>query len=62
MQVKFIGENDPRALIHGKIYTVIEKEYGWYLIKNESGKAYMYPPSSFEVVKNSRRQIKIFCK
>ncbi|MCB6364693.1 hypothetical protein LI291_00595 [Intestinibacillus massiliensis] len=50
MQVKYIGENDPRALITGKVYPVIATEYGWYLIKNESGKAYMYPPSSFEVM------------
>ena len=50
MQVKYIGENDPRALITGKVYPVIATEYGWYPIKHESGKAYMYPPSSFEVM------------
>ena len=52
MKVQYIGENDPRVLVTGKVYKVIDVEYGWYLIRNESGKAYMYPPSSFVVVEN----------
>lgn len=52
MKVRYIGENDPRVLLSGKVYKVIDVEYGWYLIRNESGKAYMYPPSSFEIVEN----------
>lgn len=50
MQVKYVGENDPRVLITGKIYPVMAVRYGWYLIKNESGKALMYPPTSFVVM------------
>lgn len=56
MQVKYIGENDPRTLLTGKVYPVIATEYGWYLIKNESGKAYMYPPSSFVVQEQAARE------
>ena len=59
MQVKYIGENDPRTLITGKVYKVIATEYGWYLIKNESGKAYMYPPSSFVPVGAVERENEI---
>lgn len=47
MQVRYVGENDPRVLITGKIYSVLSVQYGWYQIRNESGKAFMYPPSSF---------------
>ena len=50
MQVKYVGENDPRVLITGKIYPVMAVRYGWYLIKNEGGKALMYPPTSFVVM------------
>ncbi|MGE4548583.1 MAG: hypothetical protein AB7C89_03400 [Intestinibacillus sp.] len=50
MQVKYVGRNDPRVLITGKVYPVIMVQCGWYLIKNESGKAFMYPPSSFVVM------------
>lgn len=50
MQVKYIGDNDPRALITGKVYPVMDVQFGWYLIKNESGDMFMYPPSSFMVM------------
>lgn len=50
MQVRYVGENDSRVLIKGKVYPVITVQYGWYLIRNESGKAFMYPPSSFAAI------------
>ena len=57
MKVKFLGESDPLALLHDKVYEVVSVERGWYRIVDELGAeaddglpGYLYPPSAFEVV------------
>ena len=50
MKVKFIGENDPLALLNGKIYNVISIEKKWYRIIDETNDDYLYPPELFEIV------------
>lgn len=56
MKVKFIGESDPLALLHGKEYEVLAVEKGWYRIIDETGSedgeeypGYLYPPEAFEL-------------
>lgn len=57
MKVKFIGEDDPLALLHGKIYEVLSVEKDWYRIIDEEGvyegeelPGYLYPPQAFEII------------
>lgn len=57
MKVKFIGDSDPLALLHGKEYEVIAVEDGWYRIIDETGSdddeelsGYLYPPEVFEII------------
>lgn len=50
MKVKFIGEDDPLALLNNKIYNVISVEKGWYRIVDETEEDYLYPPEAFEIV------------
>lgn len=51
MKVKFIGEDDPLALLNGKTYEVESVEDGWYRITDETKEDYLYPPEAFEIVK-----------
>jgi hypothetical protein len=53
LNVKFIGESDPLALLKNKIYKVISIEKGWYRIKDETGEDYLFPPEAFEIVKSN---------
>ena len=58
MKVKFIGENNPLALLNGKIYDVISIERDWYRIidedpnidPSETVPGYLYAPELFEIV------------
>lgn len=52
MKVRFIGEDDPLALRHGKIYDVeaVDPKAGWYAIVDETHEEYAYPPELFEIV------------
>ncbi len=50
MKVKFIGEDDPFALLNGKIYEVNSIEQGWYRVVDETKEDYLYPSEAFEVV------------
>lgn len=50
MIVKFIGQSDPLALLHGKDYEVLSVECGWYRVIDETNEDYLYPPQAFEVV------------
>lgn len=50
MKVKFLGEDDPLALINSKIYDVLSIEDGWFRIVDETEEDYLYPPEAFQVV------------
>ena len=51
MKVKFIGKTIPFALTNGRIYEVMKIEKKWYRIVDDSDEDYLYPPESFEIVK-----------
>lgn len=46
--VRFIGEDDPLALRHGKVYDGRVLKKGWLGIVDETGEEYAYPPELFE--------------
>ena len=50
MKVKWIGKTEYLVLTNGKIYDVISIEKSWYRIIDDSGEAYLYPSSMFEIV------------
>ena len=50
MNVRYIGK-DLVALRHGKVYSVISVEKGWYRIMTEIGEDYLFPPEAFEIVR-----------
>ena len=50
IKVKFIGEDDPLALKHGKVYEAIVGQGGMICIVDETGEEYGYPPYLFEKV------------
>ncbi len=50
MKVKYLGKTESLVLTHGKIYTVLATEKGWYRIIDDSGEDYLYPPNYFEIV------------
>lgn len=51
IKVKFIGEDNPLALRHGKIYDARVLKMNWYGIVDETKEEYAYPPEKFEIVK-----------
>lgn len=50
MEVRYIEKENALNCMNGKIYVVLAVEKGWYRIIDESGKDYLYPPESFEMV------------
>lgn len=38
------------AMKHGKIYTILSVEKGWYRIMSEIGESYLFPSEAFEVI------------
>lgn len=50
MIVRYKGESDPLALIHGKDYKVLSVEEDWYRIVDETDEDYLYPPDAFDIV------------
>lgn len=59
MKVRFLGEDDPIAFLHGKVYEVLSIEEGWYRIVDEEGvyeddevPGYLFPPELFEVAES----------
>lgn len=50
LNVQFIGETNPLALINGKVYAVLSTEKKWYRIVDETGEDYLYPPTAFKIV------------
>lgn len=51
MKVKYTGEKETPALEYGKAYDVISIERGWYRIMTELDEDFLFPPNSFEIVK-----------
>ena len=49
MKLKCIVK-DETFLDYGKEYDAVSEEHGLYGVIDESGEAYLYPPSCFEVV------------
>ena len=50
IKVKYIGEDDPLALLNGKIYDARVLKKGWFGIVDETKEEYAYPPELFEIV------------
>lgn len=50
IKVKFIGQDDPLALRHGKAYDAVVGQKGMLGIIDETGEEYAYPPNLFEEV------------
>ena len=46
MRKKYIGINNI-ALVHGKVYEVLNVERGWYRIITEQEEDYLFPPEFF---------------
>lgn len=50
IKVKYLGENNPLALLNGKIYEARVLKKGWLGIVDETKEEYAYPPEEFEVI------------
>lgn len=50
VKVKYLGEDNPLALLNGKIYDARILKKGWYGIVDETKEEYAYPPEQFEIV------------
>lgn len=53
MKVRYKGKTEFLVLTHGKVYTVIGIEKGWYRLVDDSGEDYLYSPDKFEIVRES---------
>ena len=56
MKVTFLGEDDPLALLHNKVYDVISIEEEWYRIIDETHEDYLYPPNLFEIIEDDDKE------
>ena len=45
-----MGQDDPSAMLHGKVYDAILGQSGWICLIDETGEEYAYPPSAFEII------------
>lgn len=54
MTVMYIGRTENLALTHGKTYTVLSVEKGWYRIVDDSHEDYLYPPKLFKLVSDNQ--------
>ena len=54
MKVRRKGKTDFLLLTHDRIYTVLSIEKGWYLLIDDSGDDYLYPPDNFDIVEEQR--------
>ena len=50
--VRYIGEDDPLSLRHGKVYKARILKMNWYGIVDETNEEYAYPPEVFEIINN----------
>ncbi len=45
-----MGQDDPLAMLHGKVYDAILGKRGWICLVDETGEEYAYPPRFFEII------------
>lgn len=50
VKVRYLGEDDPLTLLHGKVYDARVLKLNWYGIVDETKEEYAYPPGLFEIV------------
>ena len=50
IKVKYLGDDNPLALLNGKIYYARVLKKGWFGIVDESKEEYAYPPELFEII------------
>ena len=55
MKARWMGEDDPLCLRHGKVYEVLGvlADGAWYGVVDETGISYVYPAEEFEIVEES---------
>ena len=51
--VRFIGNDDPLALRHGRVYRALRGQKGMICVIDETGEEYAYPPELFEVIETA---------
>ena len=54
VKVRFLGEDDPLMLLHGKVYEARVLKLGWFGIVDETHEEYAYPPQLFEIVEDDK--------
>lgn len=52
VRVKYIGEDNPLSLRHGKIYEARVLQKGWFGVVDETNEEYAYPPELFIIVED----------
>ena len=50
IKVKYIGDDNPLALLSGKVYAARVLKKGWYGIIDETDEEYADPPELFEII------------
>ena len=50
IKVKYLGEDNPLALLNGKTYEARILKKGWFGIVDETKEEYAYPPELFEII------------
>lgn len=51
VKLRYIGEDDPLSLKHGKEYEGRVLKKGWFGVVDETKEEYAYPPEVFEIIK-----------
>ena len=54
VRIKYLGDDDPLSLRHGKIYDGRVLKQGWFGVVDETLIEYAYPPELFEIVEELR--------
>ena len=54
MKVRYIGKSHPLYCINGKTYEKTGESHGYWKVVDETGEDYLYDPSVFEVVEDSK--------
>ena len=56
VKVRFIGEDDPLMLRHGKVYVARVLKLGWFGVVDETNEEYAFPPEVFEVLAPEQKE------